>query len=26
MPMAPPDPQQFVAHVQELLARGLAKE
>jgi len=24
--MAPPDPQKFVAHVQELLARGLAKE
>lgn len=23
---APPDPQRFVAHVQELLARGLAKE
>jgi hypothetical protein len=26
MPMAPPDPQEFVVHVQELLARGLAKE
>jgi AcrR family transcriptional regulator len=26
MPMAPPDPQKFVAHVQEILARGLAKE
>jgi len=26
VPMAPPDPQKFVAHVQELLARGLAKE
>jgi len=26
VPIAPPDPQQFVAHVQELLARGLAKE
>jgi TetR/AcrR family transcriptional regulator len=26
VPVAPPDPQKFVAHVQELLARGLAKE
>jgi len=26
VPIAPPDPQKFVAHVQELLARGLAKE
>jgi TetR/AcrR family transcriptional regulator len=26
MPTASPDPQRFVAHVQELLARGLAKE
>ena len=26
VPTAPPDPQKFVAHVQELLARGLAKE
>jgi TetR/AcrR family transcriptional regulator len=26
VPMAPPDPHQFVAHVQELLARGLSKE
>lgn len=26
VPIAPPDPQRFVAHVQELLARGLAKE
>jgi AcrR family transcriptional regulator len=26
VPMAPPDPQKFVAHVQDLLARGLAKE
>ena len=24
--IAPPDPQKFIAHVQELLARGLAKE
>jgi hypothetical protein len=24
--LAPPDPQKFVTHVQELLARGLAKE
>jgi TetR/AcrR family transcriptional regulator len=26
VPMEPPDPKKFVAHVQELLARGLAKE
>jgi hypothetical protein len=26
VPMASPDPQKFVAHVQDLLARGLAKE
>jgi AcrR family transcriptional regulator len=26
VPIAPPDPQQFIVHVQELLARGLAKE
>jgi len=26
VPIAPPDPQKFIAHVQELLARGLAKE
>ena len=26
VPVAPPDPQKFVAHIQELLARGLAKE
>ncbi len=26
VPVASPDPQKFVAHVQELLARGLAKE
>jgi AcrR family transcriptional regulator len=26
VPMAPPDPRAFVSHVQELLARGLAKE
>jgi len=26
VPAAPPDPQKFVVHVQELLARGLAKE
>lgn len=26
VPAAPPDPQEFIAHVQQLLARGLAKE
>jgi TetR/AcrR family transcriptional regulator len=26
VPVAPPDPREFVVHVQELLARGLAKE
>ena len=26
VPVAPPDPQEFVAHIQDLLARGLAKE
>lgn len=26
VPVAPPDPQDFIAHVQQLLARGLAKE
>jgi AcrR family transcriptional regulator len=26
VPVAPPDPQKFIAHVQEILARGLAKE
>ena len=26
VPMSPPDPGAFIAHVQELLARGLAKE
>ena len=26
VPVAPPDPQKFVVHIQELLARGLAKE
>jgi hypothetical protein len=26
VPVAPPDPQKFVAHIQELLARGLSKE
>ena len=26
VPVASPDPQKFVAHIQELLARGLAKE
>lgn len=26
VPIAPPDPDAFIAHVQELLARGLAKE
>ena len=26
VPVAPPDPQKFVVHVQQLLARGLAKE
>jgi len=26
VPMAPPDPQEFITHVQELLQRGLAKE
>jgi AcrR family transcriptional regulator len=26
VPIAPPDPQKFVTHVQELLSRGLAKE
>jgi len=26
VPIAPPDPQKFISHVQQLLARGLAKE
>jgi hypothetical protein len=26
VPIEPPDPDAFIAHVQELLARGLAKE
>ena len=26
VPVAPPDPREFVTHIQELLARGLAKE